>query len=281
MQVLLYWDARNGGELEKTVALLGRHFAFSLDVLDATGGRQRPRLMQDAPERLRWLFATGALELDVARACAGRAYDLVITPPGDRPGLLRLWLSPRIGQLVHHAPATIWIARNFRSAIRRMVVGVGGGPQTEHDVQLAALLARLFDARVTLVHVLSQVPLLYNGIWDRAPLVADERLAAVEPGVAQLLLGGKWLAAEGVTYELVVREGLVQDELLAVCAGGQGKPPADLLVVGAHLSSSVAGMDYYEDIAEKVALAAPVATLVVHALTDWSHWTAAINSESA
>jgi nucleotide-binding universal stress UspA family protein len=274
MQVLLYWDARDRATVEVTVALLGGLFEFSLDVLDATVGRSRPELRNVGKERVRWLPASGALEVDVPRACAGRAYDLVITPPGERPGLLRLLLGARIGTLVHAAPATIWVARRAKPVIRHMVVGVAGGPQTQHDIRLVALLAKAFGARVTLVHVLSQVPLLYTRRAERDHLVADERLARVEPGVAQLRSAGELLATDGIVTDLVVREGLVQDELLAVCAGGAGRMAADLLVVGAHLRSTAIGMDYYEDIAEQVALAAPVATLVVHAAADWSRWTA-------
>jgi nucleotide-binding universal stress UspA family protein len=155
------------------------------------------------------------------------------------------------------------------------VAGVSGGPQTEHDVALATLLAQAFDAHLTLVHVLSQVPLLYMGIWNPAQVSADERLARVEPAIAYLRQASARLTAAGVAHDLVVRSGLVQDELLAVVAGDYGQPRGDLMVIGAHARSSGTGMDYYEDIAGQVTRAAPVSTLVVHAESDWSHWSAA------
>ncbi|HXF63562.1 MAG TPA: hypothetical protein VNK95_18210, partial [Caldilineaceae bacterium] len=73
MRVLLFWDARRRSALEQTVTLLSNHFDFDLDVLDTTRGRQYPHLPTVAPERVQWLHATGALEFDVERACAGRS----------------------------------------------------------------------------------------------------------------------------------------------------------------------------------------------------------------
>ncbi len=274
MQVLLYWDSGHAAVLGKTLATLTGVFDLSLDILVTaadSAALDRAAIPSRTGQRLP---ATGAPEVDIVRACAQRAYDMVITPPADRPGLLRMVLGSRIGQLVHEAPATIWIARSGTESIRRIVLGVSGGPQTEHDIRLTALLARAFDARVTLVHVVSQLPLIYGDVAPEADWLTQKQKSSTEPGLARLRQAGEMLAAAGVAHELVVREGLVRDELLAVALSTSGGRRADLLVLGAHAPSAHTPVDYYVDIAEQVAQAAPVSTLVVHAESDWSRWSA-------
>lgn len=272
MQVLLYWSPQHAAVLGKTVARLAAVFDVSLDVLATSIAEGALRQFGLPAERIERLAATGAPEADIVRACAQRHYDLVITPPADRPGLLRVILGSRLGQLIREAPATIWIARPGADAIRRILVGVAGGPQTEHDIRLTALLARAFGARVTLVHVVSQLPLIYGEMGMQPEWQADEQMVKIEPGLARLREAGEYLAAAGIPHELVVREGLVNQELLAIAAGIGGGRRADLLVLGAHAPSVHTPVDYYVDIAEQVAQAATISTLVVHAESDWSRW---------
>lgn len=280
MQVLLYWDPRHAAVLTKTLMRLAAAFELSVDVLVTAADSAALERAALPALRVKRLPATGAPETDIVRACAQRPYDLVITPPADRPGLLRMILGSRIGHLVRQAPATIWIARPGADAIQRIVVGVSGGPQTAHDIRLTALLARAFGAQVTLVHVVSQLPLIYGGLGMQPDWLGNERMAKVEPGLARLREAGELLAAASIPHELVVREGLVDEELLAVANGAVGGRRADLLVLGAHAPSVHTPVDYYADIAEQVAQASPIATLVVHAESDWSRWSAVYTGPS-
>lgn len=280
MQVLLYWDPQHAAVLGKTVARLAAAFDLTLDILATSVDGSVLGQFGLPAARVQRLAATGALEADIVRACAQRHYDLVITPPADRPGLLRVIFGSRLGQLIREAPATIWIARPGADAIRRIVVGVAGGPQTEHDIHLTALLARAFGAQVTLVHVVSQLPLIYGETGIQPGWQTTEMMAKIEPGLARLREAGEFLAAAGIPYELVVREGLVNQELLAIAAGIGGGRRADLLVLGAHAPSVHTPVDYYVDIAEQVAQAASISTLVVHAASDWSRWSAVYSGSS-
>lgn len=280
MQVLLYWDARYAARLAQTLTMLMGAFDFSVDVLVTAADSLALDRTTPPLRSAQRLPATGAPEMDIARACSQKSYDLVITPPADRPGLLRMILGSRIGQLVHEAPATIWIARSESDTIRRIVMGVSGGPQTEHDIRLTALLARAFGAQVTLVHVVSQLPLIYGDVVGETEWMAHERWAKIEPGLARLREAGELLADAGIPHELVVREGLINEELLAVTGEALGGRPADLLVLGAHAPSVHTPVDYYVDIAEQVAQAAPISTLVIHAESDWSRWSAVYSGPS-
>jgi nucleotide-binding universal stress UspA family protein len=153
------------------------------------------------------------------------------------------------------------------------VVGISGGPQSEQDAQLAARLAMAYDARLELVHAVSQLPLFYTTFDEfHEMLQNDERIAAMAPGVVELRRIYMLLKDAGVSVEMTIRSGAVLDVLAAVCSGEGKRPPADLLVIGAHTQGGFGGTDYLENMAEEITESVPCPTLVVHAESDWSDW---------
>lgn len=273
MNVLVYFDSVQRRVAHRTIRLLAEKFNFHLDLLvhsPITDMDEWTKIVQGTVTELR---AVGSFDQAVVRACEAKHYDLVVAAPNYRRGLVRMLLGSRIGRLVGAAPATIWVARGDRVRLQRIVVGVSGGPQSEHDARLAARLAMAYDARLELTHVVSQLPLFFTtfGEFSEA-LENDERLTAMAPGVVELRRIYSLLKEEGVKVEMVIRSGTVLDELITVCNGYGKKPPADLLVIGAHTPSIYAGTDYLENMAEEIAESAPCATLVVHAQSEWSEW---------
>jgi nucleotide-binding universal stress UspA family protein len=273
MNVLVYFDSVQRMAAQSTVALLAEKFSFDLDLL-LYFPLSDPELWTEMVHgEVEVLAAEGPFEQAVEKACAAKRYDLVVAAPNDRRGLVRMLLGSRIGRLVGAAPATIWVPRGNNIRLQRIVVGLGGGPQSEHDARLAARLALAYGARLELVHVVSQLPLFYTRFREfHTVLENDETIAAMAPGVAELRRVFNLLKAEGVKVEMVVRPGIVSDVLTSVCSGEGRQPQADLLVIGAHAPSSGIGTNYLENLAEQIAEAVPCATLVVHAKSEWSEW---------
>jgi nucleotide-binding universal stress UspA family protein len=259
---------------QRTVALLADKFVFNVDLLVHTPLASRAAWEQIVHGEVRELRAEGPFELAVVHACDAKHYDLVVAAPNDRRGLVRMILGSRIGRLIGAAPATIWVPRGERVKLQRIVVGVSGGPQSEHDARLGARLALAYGARLELVYVASQLPLIFT-TYDESQEVLrnDETLALMAPGVLELRRIYGLLKEEGVTVEMIVRTGIVADELVTVCNGYGKKPPADLLIFGAHAPTIYAGTDYLENLAEEIAELAPCPTLVVHAKSEWQEWT--------
>jgi nucleotide-binding universal stress UspA family protein len=273
MNVLVYFDGAQQRVAHRTIALLAEKFVFNVDLLVQTPLSDLSVWSKSIRGMVRELRADGPFEQAVARACSALRYDLVVAAPDDRRGLLRMLLGSRIVRLIGAAPATIWVPRGEQVRLQRIVVGVSGGPQSEHDARLAARLAMAYDARLELVYVVSQLPLFYTtyGEFPEA-LENDEKIAVMAPGVVELRRIFNLLKAEGTKVEMVIRAGTVADQLVAVCYGEGGKPPADLLVFGAHAPSVYAGADYLENLAEEIAETAPCPTLVVHAKSEWAEW---------
>jgi nucleotide-binding universal stress UspA family protein len=157
--------------------------------------------------------------------------------------------------------------------LKRIVVGLSGGPQSEQDARLAARLATAYGARLELVLVVSQLPLFFTTYGEyHDALENDETVAAMAPGALEVRRIHALLKESGVTAEVVIRTGIVVDELVAVCQGYGKKPPADLLVIGAHAPTIYAGTDYLENLAEGITEVAPCPVLVVHTKSEWAEW---------
>lgn len=275
MNVLVYFDGVQQRAAQRTVEFLAERFVFDLDILTHTPIPEMKEWSNIVRGTVREVRASGPFEQSVVRAALAKRYDLVIAAPNDRRGLVRMVLGSRIGRLVGATPATVWVTRGDRVQVKRIVVGISGGPQSEHDARLAAQLAVAYDAKLELVYVISQLPLFYTTFAEfHDALMNDERMAAMAPGVTEVRRIYELLRQEGANVEIVLRSGTVADELVAVCSGYGKKPAADLLVIGAHAPSIYAGTDYLENLAEGIAESAPCATLVVHAKSDWAEWKA-------
>ena len=275
MQVLVYFDENQEQVAYDTVALLCMQFAAELDLLVSDGLTDPAAWQYLTPAPVRAVRASGSLAQQVAAVCAKRRYDLVVAALADHRMLLRSLLRSRVGHLVHLAPATVWVARGHPRALRRIVVGVSGGPQTEQDVQLAILLAKTFGAMITLVHVVSQLPLTFVTLAEYWASLRRNGLSGMDPAVASVTQAEELVRAAGVPVKVEVRAGIVLDELQAVCAGAAGNAPTDLLIVGAHQLTPAAGAIYMEDLAELISQAVKVPTLVIHTNSEWQAWNSA------
>lgn len=273
MNVLVYFDGAQQRVAQRTTAYLAEKFVFDVDLLVHAPVSELDVWSKSVRGTVREMRADSPFEQAVVKACSAKRYDLVIAAPNDRRGLLRMLLGSRIVRFVGAAPATIWVPRGERVRLQRIVLGMSGGPQSEQDARLAARLAMAYDARLELVYVVSQLPLFYTtyGEFPEA-LESDEKIAVMAPGVVELRRIFTLLKAEGVKVEMVIRAGTVADELVTVCNGAGVKPPADLLIFGAHTPSVYGGTDYLENLAEEITESAPCPTLVVHAKSEWAEW---------
>lgn len=273
MQLLIYFDSLQQRSAHRTIALLAEKFTFDLDILIHFSLPNLDGWQEMVRGYVTVLRADAPFEQAVSKACIAKRYDLVVAAPNDRRGLVRMLLGSRIGRLVGSAPATIWVPRGGAARLQRIVVGLSGGPQSEHDARLAARLAIAYDARLELVYVVSQLPLFFT-TYEEFPsgLERDERLTAIAPGVAELRRIHALLQAAGVKVAMNVRPGTVAGELVAVCHGDGKQPPADLLVIGAHAPSGMGTTDYLENLAEEITESAPCSTLVVHTQSALLQW---------
>jgi nucleotide-binding universal stress UspA family protein len=265
MRILLYAGPAPSREVVlQFSAQIVQHSASALTLVSGGGAERRPMLEEAAarlnipylvPDTLRALGANAlAAILAAARA---QPYDLVILGrlhqplgrllPGAHSKAIAQRLEPSVLRI--HGPAR---------PLRRILIASGGDYHTFADVDVAAQIAAPLDAAATLLHVVSQQSLLFEGFQARRTTV-ESLLAEDSPEALTLRQATARLRGHGVACELKGRVGPVLDEILAELRIGN----YDMLVIGAHRVASALDRILLEDITDDLLDVSPLPVLVV------------------
>lgn len=201
---------------------------------------------------------TGRMAEEVVRQAQAVPYDLVIIGSRGRRGVLRLLLGSAALHVTGRAPASVLVVKGRIRDLERFLVASSAGPTSERTIQFAARLARALEASVTLLHVMSQLPLAEDALPDDLEASAEELIRRGSREGVHLSRMLALLAAEKVATRAVVRHGLVRDEIIAETREGR----YDLLVTGSHVTP---GLDarLVDDLSADILLAADRPVLVV------------------
>lgn len=256
-------SARQVADLLTASARLVGQAASAVDILVAAD-RDLPdedrRLIETAAARLaRVHVRRGAFAPEVLRQAQAEPYDLIVVGRLERRGLVARLVRPAALEVAERAPASVLVVNGQPREWRRFLVCTAAGPASARPVQFAAALARRLGAAITLLHVMSQVPLTRTAAATDLVATADE-----------LIRHGSWegehlgrmlaaLQAEGVAARAVVRHGLVLDEILAETQ----ESAYDLLVVGSHITPGLRSF-LVENLAADILRAAEGPVLIVH-----------------
>jgi len=202
---------------------------------------------------------SGSIYAALLQTARAKPYDLVVFGPIGR----RWDRWPRLRQrrsLSAALPASSLLVRGHARGITRALICAGGDETVIADAQLTGRLARRTGARATILHVLSQVPLLFGRGASR-DRVTEAFAATGAPEIKHMQAAAEVLGAAGVEASIKVRVGLVVEEIVAELAEGG----YDLLVVGAHRSQGLVERLLLEDVAADILGESPVPVLVVKA----------------
>jgi nucleotide-binding universal stress UspA family protein len=260
---LVYVDPAPRGEWALALAALlpGRErLSFHLlateeDARDDPGLLERARARLAGAGGLREIVRGGPAERAVVAEAADRPYGLLIVPPAGRNAIQRMLKGSRVATVVRTVPAPVLVARRPPPRLQRILAAVSGG-RARNVVAAAAELGAGLQARVDYLYVNSAVTL---------PYAPEETPAAGAGGPDDLAAVRALLSASGSAGSLVVREGLVVDEVLETFESGA----YDLLVVGA--GSGQRGPFGSEDLTERILLGSSGSTLVVPPVPRASH----------
>ncbi|GAB4266891.1 MAG: hypothetical protein Kow0080_08510 [Candidatus Promineifilaceae bacterium] len=168
----------------------------------------------------------------ILQEIATHPYDMVIM--GKRPS--SDWraklMGPTTQQIIAHANIPVLIAKGHSSLLRHILLcdsGITDPPLlTRFLTAIPAAIIRQID--VTVLHVMSQISAGPGIPGKQLRATAEELMAGDTPEGELLRRDARLLAEAGIPKRLVLRHGLVLDEILAEAQTGA----FDLLVIGAH-----------------------------------------------
>ncbi|MGD1996087.1 MAG: universal stress protein [Anaerolineae bacterium] len=236
----------NGSSYTTRALDLGLHFAqaaaSAVDILVVGGGELEEEAEQLAAEVAARLETSGVevaihrrigrMREAVVEQARTALYDLVVIGSRGRRGIVRLLLGSTALHVTGHVPASVLVVKGpFRSP-KRFLVCSAAGPASEETVRFSGRLANALGASMTILHVMSQLPMAEDALLDDLEAEADELIQRDSREGRHLSRMLSLLTAEGIPVRAVVRHGLVVDEIIAEAREGQ----YDLLVIGSHVT---------------------------------------------
>lgn len=187
-------------------------------------------------------------------------YDLIVLGSRGRRGIRRLLAGSRACRILGGAATSVLVVKGReRGGIDDILVCSAAGPASKETVHFAARLAHALEASVTLLHVMSQVALEERAKGADLEAEAQELMErnAREGLHLQDMLG--ILQDEAVEAEVLVRHGLVVDEILSEAKNGH----FDMLIIGAHTTQDLTGL-LSSNLSRRIMLAANRPIMIVH-----------------
>ncbi|MGB5932689.1 MAG: universal stress protein [Anaerolineae bacterium] len=187
-----------------------------------------------------------------------REYDLVVVGSRGRRGITRFLLGSTAARIVQHTPISVLIVKGKRPSLRNILICTGGEERGEEDVRFGGMIARSIRAQVTILHVMSQLPLTPEARLEDLEATEEELLRQETREGVHLRKGLQILKELGVAGEVKIRRGLVVNEILAEAEEGD----YDLLVIGAHAAPGLYRF-LLDDLTTQIVLGSPRPVLVV------------------
>jgi nucleotide-binding universal stress UspA family protein len=200
----------------------------------------------------------GRLTEQVVIQARAAPYDLVVIGSRGRRGVVQLLLGSVALRVAGHVPTSVLVFKGAVRDLRRFLVCSSAGPVSERTVRFAGDLAWALKSSVTLLHVMSQLPLAQDALPGDLVASAEELIHRGSREGAHLNRMLDLLAVEGQVARAVVRHGLVRDEIIAEAREGR----YDLVVTGAHVTPGL-NAHLVEDLSADILLAANRPVLVV------------------
>lgn len=234
------------------------------DILLLTAGEA-----ENAPERLQNAFGrtprlkrvpSANLPDSIAEAAAETQAELVVYGSRGRRGWSRLLLGSVAAYLERRLGCSLLVVRGEPRPVRKILIASSLYPGGLRPVEMAGRLAQRTGASVTLLHVMSQLPIHAEAPETPLQATAEEAITLETREGVLLAKSLALLEASGIPARAVLRHGLVLDELTAEMRDGG----YDLLVIGGHRSPADLpfGNLLTEDVAEAILMATRAPLLI-------------------
>lgn len=184
--------------------------------------------------------------------------DVVVMGPPRQQGWARWLRGSQVGAIARRLTSSVLLIHGRPNELHRALVCTAGGEQIANDAALTNRLLGPLGGQATILHVVSQMPLLFRGTPDQEH-VTEAYLGANTEMAARIKAAEVQLAEGGVKVKVRVRVGIVVEEILTELREGG----YDLLVIGAHLARTPLERLLLEDISADLLLRSPVPVLLV------------------
>lgn len=179
------------------------------------------------------LIKSGNMAEVIEQIAREQTFDVALYASRGRRGLTKLLFGSVAAELGHEISCSLLVVRGAPSPIKRILICTTLDENQMAPITLGGQFAQRVQARVTVLHVMSQIPLIEDAPEDPLKMTAEEAIEKQTREGQRFTQILAHFAAQNITAQPVIRHGLVVDEVLAEVLEGD----YDLLVLGAHAYS--------------------------------------------
>lgn len=154
-------------------------------------------------------------------------YDIVVIGENAEFGLIDLLLQPIPHRIAVKSFTSVLVVKGNVSQLNRILICTSGNPLNRSVIEVGARLAQDAKANVRLLHVTNPVPAMYKGMRTMDESLSN-LLKSGTPVANHLNWGVGVFKEYGVTTDLILRQGIVVDEIVEEASDNY-----DLIVIGA------------------------------------------------
>lgn len=191
-----------------------------------------------------------------ARACP---VDLMVFGPLSNQGWKRWLGQSAISSLARRLSCSMLLMRGRPNELRRALVCAAGGDPVIRDATMTAKLLGPLHAQTTILHIVSQMPLMFEPAQNDPEVMSAQLLNQHSSVRRNLEQAQQILVSAGVETKIRIRVGMVLEEIKAELRSGG----YDMLVLGAHHSATPLDRVLLEDMSGQLLLDSPVPVLLV------------------
>jgi nucleotide-binding universal stress UspA family protein len=203
----------------------------------------------------------GPLVKVIENVAFSKPFDLAVYASRGRRGLKKMILGSVAAKLALEMPCSVLVIRQIPKSIKKMLIASTLSAEHHQPVREGMRLAALTGASITLLHVMSQIPLADQEYAGQLELKAEEAIAQHTREGLRFEKMLEYAVEFGVEVNLLIRYGLVEDEIINEVGTGD----YDLLVMGAHRATVGHGWEnlLIEDVASTVLIDTRCPVLIV------------------
>lgn len=185
--------------------------------------------------------------------------DLVVFGPLRRQGWQGWLRQSAVRSLARRVTSSILLMRGRPNELHRALICMAGGEQVLNDAQLTATMMGPLEGQATILHIVSQLPLLFNRSTDNPTHLSEIVLQEDSTVNHNITQAQEVLSDAGVETKIRIRVGLVVEQIKEeLRVGGY-----DLLVIGAHRARTPLDRVLLEDVSAELLRESPIPVLVV------------------
>jgi len=200
---------------------------------------------------------------EIVREANAGQYDIVVIGDHVLHGFFDRFLPTVTHKVADRTGATVLIVKEQPAALQRILICTSGRKIDKPVVSMGAKLAREATAVATLLFVADPIPAMYAGLGSM-----EETLPTLLQSNTPLARHLNWatarLQAEGVTNRLLMRRGIITDEIALEALSGD----YDLVIIGGRAGSNIWNDLFVGNITPQIVDKAPCSVLIVRTKAD-------------